>query len=183
MVDVNNVAAKISFTYQSLFNAVIRDMNPENQNPENSSENFALFMKGAPERVLPRCTKILSDGVPVKISTDIRVKTISSYERLSGYGERVIAFAYTNLDERHFKKEPKPFFDVKGWSSWKEVRSYNPKILGWFPMWKLTFIGLVSLSDPPQPGIRKIVRKCKTAGIKVIMVTGDDPICATTVAH
>lgn len=183
MVDVNNVAAKISFTYQSLFNAVIRDMNPENQNPENSSENFALFMKGAPERVLPRCTKILSDGVAVKISTDIRVKTISSCERLSGYGERVIAFAYTNLDERHFKKEPKPFFDVKGWSSWKEVRSYNPKILGWFPMWKLTFIGLVSLSDPPQPGIRKIVIKCKTAGIKVIMVTVDDPICATTVAH
>jgi magnesium-transporting ATPase (P-type) len=77
VVDVKNVAAKISFTFQSLFNAVIRDMNPENKNSENSSANFALFIKGAPEKILPRCTKILSDGVAVKINTDIRVKTIS----------------------------------------------------------------------------------------------------------
>jgi sodium/potassium-transporting ATPase subunit alpha len=40
-------------------------------------------------------------------------------------------------------------------------------------MWGLTLIGLVSLNDPPRVGVAESVTKCKNAGIKVIMVTGD----------
>lgn len=40
-------------------------------------------------------------------------------------------------------------------------------------MWNLTFIGIVSLNDPPRPTVAHSVLKCKAAGIKVIMVTGD----------
>ena len=44
---------------------------------------------------------------------------------------------------------------------------------GWFPMWGLTLVGLVSLNDPPRPRVDVSVQKCRAAGVKVIMVTGD----------
>lgn len=53
----------------------------------------------------------------------------------------------------------------------KEYSKNGPQ--GWFPMWNLTLVGLVSLNDPPRVGVDHSVSVCKNAGIKVIMVTGD----------
>ena len=50
-------------------------------------------------------------------------------------------------------------------------------------MWDLTLIGLVSLNDPPRHMVDISVKKCKLAGIKVIMVTGDQPPTAAAIAH
>lgn len=44
---------------------------------------------------------------------------------------------------------------------------------GSFPMHNLTLVGVVSLNDPPRPKVDLSVDKCRMAGIKVIMVTGD----------
>jgi len=49
-------------------------------------------------------------------------------------------------------------------------------------MFNLTLVGLVSLNDPPRPRVDKSVLTCKTAGIKVIMVTGDQPPTAAAIA-
>ena len=46
-----------------------------------------------------------------------------------------------------------------------------------------TFIGLVSLMDPPRENVPRAVKSCQTAGIKVIMVTGDHPITAKAIAR
>ena len=54
---------------------------------------------------------------------------------------------------------------------------------GWFPMWGLTLVGLVSLNDPPRPKVDVSVKKCRDAGVKVIMVTGDQPPTAAAIAH
>lgn len=48
---------------------------------------------------------------------------------------------------------------------------------------RLTFLGLVSLMDPPKRGVRKAVHACRTAGIQVVMVTGDHPLTATAIAR
>ena len=50
-------------------------------------------------------------------------------------------------------------------------------------MWGLTLIGLISLNDPPRKGVADSVKKCRDAGIKVIMVTGDQPATAAAIAH
>jgi sodium/potassium-transporting ATPase subunit alpha len=60
---------------------------------------------------------------------------------------------------------------------------YDPNIKGWFPMHNLTLVGLVSLNDPPRPKVDLSVQKCRQAGIKVIMVTGDQPPTAAAIAH
>merc|ERR1719218_352643 len=49
-------------------------------------------------------------------------------------------------------------------------------------MHTLTLVGLVSLNDPPRPKVDISVKKCQTAGIKVIMVTGDQPPTAAAIA-
>jgi len=49
-------------------------------------------------------------------------------------------------------------------------------------MWDLTFVGLVSLNDPPREGVDMAVTKCKAAGIKVIMVTGDQKNTGAAIA-
>jgi len=52
-----------------------------------------------------------------------------------------------------------------------------------FPISELCFLGLMSMIDPPRPNVPEAVAKCRTAGIKVIMVTGDHPITAKAIAR
>ena len=47
----------------------------------------------------------------------------------------------------------------------------------------LRFVGIVSMIDPPRPAVPDAVSKCRSAGIKVIMVTGDHPITAKAIAR
>lgn len=49
-------------------------------------------------------------------------------------------------------------------------------------MHNLTLIGVVSLNDPPRIGVDTAVNVCRAAGIKVIMVTGDQPLTAAAIA-
>lgn len=100
-------------------------------------------------------------------------------------GERVLAFARAELDPVHFPKDgPNRYqFDVKNWASWDEVRSSVNNREGWFPMYGLTLVGMVSLNDPPRPKVDVSVQKCRAAGVKVIMVTGDQVPTATAIAH
>jgi len=51
-----------------------------------------------------------------------------------------------------------------------------------FPLSDFTFVGLISLIDPPKESVPFAVLKCKSAGIKVIMVTGDQPPTAAAIA-
>ena len=88
-------------------------------------------------------------------------------------GERVLGFASTNLNPQHYPKNPCYEFGVEHWKSWDTVKVRDPAIGGWFPMWNLTLQGIASLNDPPRHMVDISVLKCKVAGIKVIMVTGD----------
>jgi len=130
-------------------------------------------MKGAPERILRRCSKILVDGVEKPFDEDTRKEVNNANDQLGRLGERVLAFARYELEPEIFTKSPPYPFDVKDWKSWKDVEEHDPSIKGWFPMYNLTLVGLVSLNDPPRNGVDLAVEKCRKAGIKVIMVTGD----------
>ena len=50
-------------------------------------------------------------------------------------------------------------------------------------MINLTFVGMLSLTDPPRDSVPYAVIKCKSAGVKVIMVTGDQPATAASIAR
>ncbi|GAQ85006.1 Ca2+ transporting ATPase [Klebsormidium nitens] len=124
---------------------------------------LVLVMKGAPERVLQRCSKIMMNGVAHDLTDETREQYQTAYEQMGGFGERVLGFAYREMEEDEtypFSNKPEPNFETDG----------------------LTFVGLISLIDPPRDGVPEAVAKCKRARIKVFMVTGDHPITARAIA-
>ena len=123
------------------------------------------MMKGAPERILDRCSTILINGEEKKMSEEWKEAFNNAYMELGGLGERVLGFCDFYLDAEQY---PSGFpFDGE------EVN---------FPLEGLRFVGLMSMIDPPRAAVPDAVTKCRSAGIKVIMVTGDHPITAKAIA-
>ncbi|XP_028427653.1 sodium/potassium-transporting ATPase subunit alpha-1-like [Perca flavescens] len=132
---------------------------------ENQIYEHLLVMKGAPERILDRCSTIMMNGKEQPLDEELKDSFQNAYVELGGLGERVLGFCHFNLPDDDF---PEGFhFDTD------EVN---------FPTENLCFIGLMSMIDPPRAAVPDAVGKCRSAGIKVIMVTGDHPITAKAIA-
>ncbi|KAF2074930.1 hypothetical protein CYY_003763 [Polysphondylium violaceum] len=131
---------------------------------DNSSDRV-LLMKGAPEIIFEKCSNLMINGKLVAIDEKIRSDFVLAYEALGSMGERCLGFAQIMLDKEN--TIPNDLYDAQ---------TLN------FPMTGLTFVGICSLLDPPRENVPHAVHQCKTAGIKVIMVTGDHPITAKAIA-
>uniref|UniRef100_A0A8U8CGS0 Sodium/potassium-transporting ATPase subunit alpha-2 n=3 Tax=Passeriformes TaxID=9126 RepID=A0A8U8CGS0_GEOPR len=132
---------------------------------EEDPQGYLLVMKGAPERILDRCSRILLQGQEQPLDQEMREAFQNAYLELGGLGERVLGFCHLYLPPDKF---PRGFrFDAD------EVN---------FPTSDLCFVGLMSMIDPPRAAVPDAVGKCRSAGIKVIMVTGDHPITAKAIA-
>eukprot|EP01088_Endostelium_zonatum_P006102 TRINITY_DN18209_c0_g1_i1.p1 TRINITY_DN18209_c0_g1~~TRINITY_DN18209_c0_g1_i1.p1 ORF type:complete len:1118 (-),score=288.13 TRINITY_DN18209_c0_g1_i1:70-3423(-) len=130
-----------------------------------------ITLKGAPERVISRCGKIMINGEEVELTEEYKNKFQAAYDMLGGQGERVLGFAHLWLDPEEYDPETYEF----------DTEADTPN----FPLGhnaEYTFIGLISLIDPPRPAVPKAVKLCQRAGIKVVMVTGDHPITAKAIA-
>ncbi|XP_058885082.1 sodium/potassium-transporting ATPase subunit alpha-1-like [Acipenser ruthenus] len=134
-----------------------------NANP--SESRYLLVMKGAPERILDRCATILIQGKEQPLDDEMKDAFQNAYLELGGMGERVLGFCHMPLPDDQFPEGFK--FDVD------ELN---------FPTEKLCFVGLMAMIDPPRAAVPDAVSKCRSAGIKVIMVTGDHPITAKAIA-
>lgn len=122
-------------------------------------------MKGAPERILDRCSTILVNGEELELSDEWKDNFNNAYMELGGLGERVLGFCDFQLPVAKF---PKGY-------------PFNQDDVN-FPLENLRFVGLMSMIDPPRAAVPDAVAKCRSAGIKVIMVTGDHPITAKAIA-
>lgn len=127
---------------------------------------YHVVMKGAPERILERCSTIFMQGKDLTMTDEWRKAFTDAYEDLGGLGERVLGFCDLHLPRSKFPEEFQ--FDVD---------SMN------FPTTDLRFVGLISLIDPPRPNVPLAVMKCRGAGIRVVMVTGDHPTTAKAIAR
>uniref|UniRef100_A0A671V568 Sodium/potassium-transporting ATPase subunit alpha n=1 Tax=Sparus aurata TaxID=8175 RepID=A0A671V568_SPAAU len=132
---------------------------------DDNPSGHILVMKGAPERILDRCSTIMIHGQEQPLDENWREAFQNAYMELGGLGERVLGFCHLNLSSSQF---PRGFtFDSDETN---------------FPTEKLCFLGLISMIDPPRAAVPDAVGKCRSAGIKVIMVTGDHPITAKAIA-
>jgi sodium/potassium-transporting ATPase subunit alpha len=119
-------------------------------------EGPVLYCKGAPEAVLPLCDRIHLDDHNLALDTAEREHIVAAQNAMTGRGLRVLAFASRPL-KSNFRHD--------------ELES------------NLVFLGLVALEDPPRPEVPEAIKKCRDAGIKVIMVTGDHPRTAGAIAR
>jgi len=178
---------EIPFSSDIKFNLLIRDANQEAREPSSPEDNITVYIKGAPEKILNRCSHILENGGERVFDDTQRANVDFANDTFGGTGERVLAFAKLELDPSRYNKgsdvnTPGYQFDVSGWKAWNDVKEYSDSVDGWFPMWDFRLCGLASLNDPPRPKVDVSVQKCKNAGIKVIMVTGDQPPTAAAIA-
>ena len=119
-------------------------------------DRHIMYTKGAFDVLLKRITHIkTTDGVRT-ITDDDKAKIINTNKILSENGLRVLAFAYKELPEE--------------------------KSLSIKDEYDYTFLGLISMIDPPRPESAGAVSDCIMAGIKPIMITGDHKITASAIA-
>ncbi|XP_069677682.1 sodium/potassium-transporting ATPase subunit alpha-like [Periplaneta americana] len=132
---------------------------------EIEEQQYMIVMKGAPERILDRCSTILLNGSEKSIDGAMSKIILDACLKLANYGERVIAFCDKLLSTEDYP----PGYEF-------DSRDVN------FPVKGLRFVGLMSLIDPPKPNAHIAIAKCRTAGIRVIMITGDHPATAKAIA-
>lgn len=126
-----------------------------------------LLVKGAPESIIDRCTSVLlgSDGVKSKMTTQISALLLKEVVDYGNRGLRVIALA--SLDD----VSSDSFKDAKTTSDYLRIEQ------------GLTFLGLVAMLDPPRPEVAGSIQKCKEAGIRVIVITGDNRNTAESICR
>lgn len=120
-------------------------------------DKTVLFTKGALDVLLPRLCNILTDDGIREITQQDRDNIANANQQLSENGLRVLAFAYKNLSSA------KPL----------SVEDEN----------QYTFIGLVSMIDPPREETMQAVSDAHRAGIRTIMITGDHKVTAAAIAR
>merc|ERR1712115_485446 len=156
----NKKVCEIPFNSANKFQVSIH----ESDDP--SDQRYLLVMKGAPERILERCATIVINGTEMKLTEEWKNAFETAYMELGGLGERVLGFCDFML--------PKDKYPL-GYPFDPEEEN--------FPLEGLRFVGLMSMIDPPRAAVPDAVLKCRSAGIKVIMVTGDHPITAKAIAR
>jgi len=131
-------------------------------------DRYLLVMKGAPERIIEKCSKIVVGSQEETLTEEWLAKYEEAYKTLGGYGERVLGFCALKLPTDQFPIG----FQFEG----DNEENVN------FPLNDLKFCGLMSMIDPARAAVPNALAKCKQAGIKVMMVTGDHPITAKAIA-
>jgi sodium/potassium-transporting ATPase subunit alpha len=151
--------------------------------------NRMVYMKGAPERILARCNKKMVDGKITPMS-EADSKNIDALNlRLAENGLRVLAFCQAELPHAKYPAGTKYSAEPDGFASPNfPIGDFNQKYDGKLKKHAnsdegMVYVGMMALIDPPRPAVPPAVNKCKTAGIKVIMVTGDHPVTAQAIAY
>lgn len=117
------------------------------------------YVKGAPVETLNLCTKIWIDGKVQKLDKETREKILKQNDEYAKGALRVLAFAVKEISS-----------DVSDHTTENVEKD-------------LTFIGLMAMMDPPRKEVADAVKKAHTAGIKIIMITGDYGLTAESIAR
>lgn len=127
-----------------------------------------LLVKGAPESILERCSQALigKDGKKVAMNSQLSALLLKEVVEYGNRGLRVIALASVeDIASNPLLKRAKT---TKQYAQLEQ---------------KMTFLGLVGMLDPPRPEVAESIQKCKQAGIRVIVITGDNKSTAETICR
>lgn len=121
--------------------------------------DYLMFSKGSPELLLERCTQLQRGDQVESLTNELRSQILSQNESLASHGLRVLGFAYRLLE--HVPNEES-----------SEAAEQN-----------MVWLGLVGMLDAPRPEVRQAVARCRQAGIRPVMITGDHQLTAQALAE
>jgi len=122
-----------------------------------SGKKKIAYMKGAPEIVLSKCTRVFANGKAAKLTDSGRASILSVNEAMARQALRNLGIAFRQLPDT--------------------VEACDERIEKGF-----TFLGIVGMIDPPRDEVKDAISTCKRAGINVVMVTGDHKLTAVAAA-
>ena len=125
-----------------------------------SDDEDLLISKGALEVILTKCSQIEVNGKIRSLTEKDKQEILQTQESFARKALRVLAIAYRS----HLAGEKNATTPAR----WGEE--------------DLIFLGLVGMIDPPRAGVREAIKECRSAGIKVIMITGDHLLTASAIA-
>jgi Ca2+-transporting ATPase len=121
---------------------------------------YVSFTKGASEVLLPLCKKIIYQDKEIGLNNEIKEKVLEIVNLYANQGYRILSLCYKEMNE----------IPPEGDDGRRISES------------DLTFIGFVTILDPPREGVRDSVEQCHEAGVDVVMITGDSPTTARAIA-
>jgi Ca2+-transporting ATPase len=119
-----------------------------------NSDTLRVSVKGAPGTLLRKCKFVYLDGETGELTEEQKKEWLQLNDELASEGQRMLALAYKETEDQ----SGDPYED-------------------------LILVGLVALMDPPRKDVRSALLKCKQAGIRVVMVTGDQKNTARYIAE
>ncbi|MFZ7130799.1 MAG: calcium-translocating P-type ATPase, SERCA-type [Eubacteriales bacterium] len=123
-----------------------------------SKGKYVAFTKGAPDIIINKCSKVISDHKVVYMTNEIIHGIEEINNTLSNHAYRVLGYAYREMDELPEKLTHE---DIEN---------------------DLIFVGLTGMMDPPREEVKDSIQKCLDAGIKPVMITGDHKNTAMAIA-
>ena len=124
-----------------------------------AGETYFIYTKGGIDELLARCKAYILDGKIENNLEEYKETIARNNEAMAQDALRVLGMAYKEMNHMPTKEEMKNIEN------------------------DLIFVGMVGMIDPPREEARKAVEKCKTAGIKTVMITGDHKITAIAIAR
>ena len=121
-----------------------------------------ILSKGAPEKILGLCNKVLYNGEIIDLTNDIKSIIENEIISLQEQARRVLGFAYQDIKEEN----------VENYETMQDELEKD-----------LIFIGFVGISDPLRSDIYDSISKCHSAGIDVKILTGDNIVTAKAIAN
>jgi len=118
-----------------------------------------VYTKGAPREVLALCTRARRDGREIELDDALRAQIMQANDDYARNGLRVLAVAMRQVEQ--------------------DCTDYRCEVVER----DLTFLGLMAMMDPPRPEVSEAVNKCRRAGIRIVMITGDYGLTAESIAR
>ena len=123
------------------------------------NRRYITFTKGAVDSLLEVCNRVWVDGEIVPMTPELRKRIENANNDLAKKGLRVLGMAVYQINELPPKLTPEAIEK------------------------DMVFVGMEGIIDPPRPEVRDAVAKCRTAGIRPVMITGDHPLTALNIAR
>lgn len=150
--------AGIDYSYRRIYEIPFSSERKLMTTINSTGKEFLVCVKGAPEVIIERCSKILKDGEEKEFEESEKKRILEVNDELAGQALRNLAFAYKKLES--FSEDMEE----------KEIES------------NLVFVGIAGMIDPPRKEAIEANKLCQEAGIKTVMITGDHKLTAIAVA-
>ena len=142
------------------FNSKTKFMATFHQGPD---QQIWVFVKGAPETILERCSYLFTQESEQDLKIADRERILKQNYDMASNALRVLGLAFKIIKMEEIE-------------TFKENLEFNHPV-------DLVFAGLSGMMDPPRPEVFEAVKRCKRAGIKVIMATGDHKVTGEAIAR